>query len=96
MWLLPLEMNLHLTFQRPVLFDDFVGGPFDSFELLNFWASIYIFNYQSTPHAPTQKCQAVEDFVYSVENNKIVHTYGEIPEGHGPTALMDQLGIAKN
>ncbi|GAA4361628.1 hypothetical protein GCM10023185_28820 [Hymenobacter saemangeumensis] len=36
-----------------------------------------------------------EYFVYSVENNKIVRTYGEIPEGHGPTALMQQLGIAK-
>ena len=36
-----------------------------------------------------------EYFVYSVENNKIVDTYGEIPEGHGPKALMEQLGIQK-
>jgi predicted ester cyclase len=36
-----------------------------------------------------------EYFVYSVENNKIVDTYGEIPEGHGPTALKKQLGIEK-
>lgn len=36
-----------------------------------------------------------EYFVYSVEGDKIVHTYGEIPEGHGPTALMKQLGIEK-
>jgi hypothetical protein len=34
-----------------------------------------------------------EYFVYAVENNKIVHTYGEIPDGHGPTALMEQLHI---
>lgn len=34
-----------------------------------------------------------EYFVYSVENNKLVFTYGEIPEGHGPTALKAQLGI---
>ena len=36
-----------------------------------------------------------EYFVYSVENDKIVHTYGRIPEGHGPEALMKQLGIAE-
>lgn len=36
-----------------------------------------------------------EYFVYSVENDKIVYTYGEIPEGHGPKALMEQLGIKK-
>lgn len=36
-----------------------------------------------------------EYFTYSIENDKIVHTYGEIPEGHGPTALMQQLGIEK-
>ena len=35
-----------------------------------------------------------EYFIYSVENNKIVHTYGKIPVGHGPEALMKQLGIA--
>lgn len=35
-----------------------------------------------------------EYFVYTVEQDKIVHTYGEIPEGHGPAALMQQLGIA--
>lgn len=34
-----------------------------------------------------------EYFTYSVENYKIVHTYGFIPEGHGPQALMKQLGI---
>lgn len=34
-----------------------------------------------------------EYFTYSVENDKIVHTYGMIPEGHGPKALMKQLGI---
>lgn len=37
-----------------------------------------------------------EYFIYSVENDKIVHTYGEIPDGNGPTALMKQLGIKKN
>ena len=36
-----------------------------------------------------------EYFVYSVENDKIVDTYGEIPDGHGPKALMEQLGIVK-
>ncbi len=36
-----------------------------------------------------------EYFVYSVENDKIVRTDGEIPEGHGPVALMKQLGIEK-
>ena len=36
-----------------------------------------------------------EYFTYSVENDKIVHTYGVIPEGHGPKALMQQLGIKK-
>jgi len=36
-----------------------------------------------------------EYFIYSIENDKIVDTYGEIPEGHGPKALMQQLGIAK-
>lgn len=36
-----------------------------------------------------------EYFVYSIENDKIVHTYGEIPEGHGPKALMKQLDIKK-
>ena len=34
-----------------------------------------------------------EYFTYSVENDKIVHTYGMIPAGHGPKALMQQLGI---
>ncbi len=34
-----------------------------------------------------------EYFIYSVEDDKIVHTYGEIPEGHGPDALMKQLDI---
>lgn len=36
-----------------------------------------------------------EYFIYSVENNKIVYTYGYIPKGHGPVALMKQLGIEK-
>jgi predicted ester cyclase len=36
-----------------------------------------------------------EYFIYSVENDKIVDTYGEIPDGHGPKALMEQLGITK-
>lgn len=36
-----------------------------------------------------------EYFVYSVENDKIVRTDGEIPEGHGPAALMKQLRIEK-
>jgi predicted ester cyclase len=36
-----------------------------------------------------------EYFVYAVENDKIVDTYGEIPDGHGPVALMKQLGIEK-
>ncbi len=34
-----------------------------------------------------------EYFTYYVEEDRIVHTYGEIPEGHGPPALMQQLGI---
>ncbi|MFN8277358.1 MAG: ester cyclase [Chitinophagales bacterium] len=37
-----------------------------------------------------------EYFTYAVENNKIVYTYGMIPEGHGPKALMEQLGIQAN
>ncbi|NJN35240.1 MAG: hypothetical protein HC817_14320 [Saprospiraceae bacterium] len=36
-----------------------------------------------------------EYFTYSVENDKIVFTDGTIPEGHGPKALMNQLGIVK-
>ena len=36
-----------------------------------------------------------EYFIYSIENDKIVDTYGEIPDGHGPKALMEQLGISK-
>ena len=36
-----------------------------------------------------------EYFIYSLENDKIVHTYGEIPEGHGPDALMEQLNIVE-
>jgi len=35
-----------------------------------------------------------EYFTYSIENDKIVHTYGEIPDGHGPAALLKQLDIA--
>jgi len=38
---------------------------------------------------------ASEYFIYSIENDKIVDTYGEIPEGHGPKALLQQLGIMK-
>ncbi|MEZ4301042.1 MAG: nuclear transport factor 2 family protein [Polyangiaceae bacterium] len=34
-----------------------------------------------------------EYFVYYVEGDRIVHTYGEIPEGHGPPALKKQLGL---
>ncbi len=34
-----------------------------------------------------------EIFTYYVEGDKIVHTYGEIPEGHGPPALKKQLGL---
>ena len=34
-----------------------------------------------------------ENFTYYVEGDKIVHTHGEIPEGHGPPALKKQLGI---
>jgi predicted ester cyclase len=37
----------------------------------------------------------VEYFIYTVENDKIVHTYGEIPEGNGPVALKKQLDISK-
>lgn len=29
----------------------------------------------------------------TIENDKIVYTFGVIPEGHGPNALMKQLGI---
>lgn len=36
-----------------------------------------------------------EYFTYSVENDQIVDTFGYIPAGHGPTALMEQLGIRK-
>jgi hypothetical protein len=36
-----------------------------------------------------------EYFAYTVESDLIVDTYGEIPEGHGPAALMEQLGIQK-
>lgn len=36
-----------------------------------------------------------EYFVYSVEHDKILHVYGEIPDGNGPPALMKQLGIEK-
>ncbi len=34
-----------------------------------------------------------EYFTYYVEGDRIVHTYGEIPEGNGPPALKKQLGI---
>lgn len=34
-----------------------------------------------------------EYFTYYVENDKIVYTAGEIPEGHGPKALKKQLGV---
>jgi hypothetical protein len=36
----------------------------------------------------------VEYFTYYVEKDKIVYTYGEIPDGHGPVALKKQLGVA--
>jgi hypothetical protein len=46
---------------------------------------------------PTNKTIALpaEYFIYSVENDKIIRTDGEIPEGNGPPALMKQLGIEK-
>lgn len=31
-----------------------------------------------------------------MENDKIEYTYGSIPEGHGPVALMKKLGIEKS
>ncbi len=34
-----------------------------------------------------------EYFTYYVEADHIVHTFGEIPEGHGPPALKKQLGL---
>jgi hypothetical protein len=34
-----------------------------------------------------------EYFTYYIEGDKIVHTYGEIPEGNGPPALKKQLGL---
>ncbi len=34
-----------------------------------------------------------ESFTYYVESDRIVYTYGEIPEGHGPPALKKQLGV---
>jgi hypothetical protein len=34
-----------------------------------------------------------EHFTYYVEGDKIVHTYGQLPEGHGPPALKKQLGL---
>jgi len=46
-----------------------------------------------TPATGKQINLPSEYFIYSVENDKIVSTYGEIPEGHGPKALMQQLGI---
>ena len=36
-----------------------------------------------------------EYFTYYVENDKIVYTYGEIPDGHGPAALKKQLGVVE-
>jgi len=35
----------------------------------------------------------VEYFTYYIEGDKIVHTYGEIPEGSGPPALKKQLDL---
>ncbi len=34
-----------------------------------------------------------ESFTYYVERDRIVYTYGEIPDGHGPAALKKQLGV---
>ena len=34
-----------------------------------------------------------EYFTYLFENDRITRVYGEIPEGHGPTALKRQLGV---
>lgn len=48
------------------------------------------------PKTPaTQKSVALpeEYFTYYVEDDLIVYTYGEIPEGHGPPALKKQLGL---
>lgn len=45
--------------------------------------------------APTGKAIDLpsEDFTYYVEHDRIVYTYGEIPDGHGPAALKKQLGV---
>lgn len=34
-----------------------------------------------------------EYFTYFFENDRILRIYGEIPEGHGPPALKQQLGV---
>ncbi len=34
-----------------------------------------------------------EYFTYFFENDRVRRVYGEIPEGHGPTALKQQLGV---
>lgn len=34
-----------------------------------------------------------EYFTYFFENDRITRIYGEIPEGHGPPALKQQLGV---
>jgi hypothetical protein len=57
--------------------------------------------YLDYPIAEVPKLQATgkkidlpsEFFTYYVENDKILYTYGEIPEGHGPAALKQQLGV---
>lgn len=46
-----------------------------------------------TPATGKSVALPAEFFTYYVENDRIVHTYGEIPEGHGPPALKQQLGI---
>jgi hypothetical protein len=35
----------------------------------------------------------VEYFTYYIEGDRIAHIFGEIPKGHGPDALKEQLGV---
>lgn len=37
-----------------------------------------------------------EYFTYYVKNDRIIHTFGEIPEGSGPPALKQQLGLTSS
>lgn len=49
-------------------------------------------NLPKTPATNKAVTFPAEYFTYYVEDDRIVNTYGEIPEGHGPPALNQQLG----